>query len=146
MASMTTNKRVAVLQARHRAELRAVEAVAAAGRVVDATVRRRVEVLAGLDDRVAQARGDHRVALAVLAELLGRDEVTAEVAEVDVTEVRAARRSVPMSEVMERLAGLLAAPVRLGGGVRGGGGVAGSRSGEMAADGGGGASDRDPGL
>lgn len=91
MASAGTNAAVRRLHDRQSAQLRAVRGLeVAAGRVTAAQERRAV-VVAELDAAVAAARAGRDVAVAVLADLLGEDGA-AEVTDVAVADVRAARR------------------------------------------------------
>ncbi|MDR7277649.1 hypothetical protein [Catenuloplanes atrovinosus] len=114
MASRTTNKAAAALQMRRKQEDAAVRAVAARARAAQAAAQRRRELLAVCDAEVVAAETDLLVSLAGLAVLLRDDAVTAEVAGVDVTQVRAAHRRVSESDVAAFVRSLAEVPVRRG--------------------------------
>ena len=114
MASETTNQAAAALQQKRRREDAAVRAVTARARAAQVAAQRRREVLARADAEVAEADTGLLVALAGLAVLLRDDAVAAEIANVDVTQVRAAHRRVSEKAVADFVNGLAAGPARRG--------------------------------
>ncbi|WP_157239564.1 hypothetical protein [Catenuloplanes japonicus] len=114
MASETTNRAAAALQVRRRREDAAVREVAARARMAQAAAQRRHEVVARADAEVAAADMGLLVALAGLAVLLRDDAVAAEIAGVDVTQVRAAHRRVSEKDVAAFVNALTDVPVRRG--------------------------------
>ncbi|MEV4273473.1 hypothetical protein ACIODS_17035 [Micromonospora chalcea] len=106
MASRTGNDAVRALRARQEVERRAVRAVEqSASALADAAERRR-ELLAKVDGEVGDASAAHELSVVVLAAILRDDGLAAELAGVDVSRVRALRRTVDGKAVRERIAQL----------------------------------------
>ncbi|MDP9792582.1 hypothetical protein J2S43_001094 [Catenuloplanes nepalensis] len=114
MASKTTNHAAATLQEIRQREDAAAHAVAVRARAVQRAAQRRRELLGDLDEKVAAAETDLLVALAGLAGLLRDDAVAAMVANVDVTQVKAAHRRVSGEAVAEFVKSLADGPARRG--------------------------------
>lgn len=103
MASNTGNEAVRALRQRQEVERRAVRAVEQSAGVLDEAHRRRREALARLDEEVREAAAAHDVAVATLATVLRDDGLAAELSGLDVTRVRALRRSVDAAAVRSRI-------------------------------------------
>ncbi|WP_416903486.1 hypothetical protein [Micromonospora echinospora] len=106
MASRTGNEAVRALRARQEVERRAVRAVEQSASVLADAAERRRELLAKVDGEVRDATAAHELSVAVLAAILRDDGLAAELAGVDVSKVRALRRSVEGRAVRERIAQL----------------------------------------
>ncbi|MFY1595967.1 hypothetical protein [Micromonospora sp. WMMD737] len=106
MASQTGNDAVRALRARQEVERRAVRAVAQSGAAVAEVAQRRAEVLAKLDGEVRDATAAHELSVVVLAAVLRDDALAAELSGVDVSRVRALRRTADGAAVRERVAQL----------------------------------------
>ncbi len=106
MASRTGNDAVRALRARQEVERRAVRAVEQSASALADAAERRHELLAKVDGEVRDATAAHELSVVVLAAILRDDGLAAELAGVDVSRVRALRRTVDGKAVRERIAQL----------------------------------------
>ncbi|SCG15615.1 hypothetical protein GA0070610_1851 [Micromonospora echinofusca] len=83
-----------------------MRAVAQSGAAVAEVAQRRAEVLAKLDGEVRDATAAHELSVVVLATMLRDDALAAELSGLDVSKVRALRRTADGAAIRERVAQL----------------------------------------